>query len=282
MSVIKGAPVAEAMGEEIRQRVEVLKNDGIEPCLAIIRVGEDGSQMSYEKGAVKRMDKNNIKCQVYAFDEGISQSEFEAEFKKINDDENVHGILILQPLPKPLSIKPIENIINPLKDVDAISPINMYKILANDKSGYAPCTAEGVIEILDWMGEEYKGKKCKIIGRSMIVGKPLGLLMLARDATVTFCHSKTKDLEKETSDADILVAAAGSPKLVGVNNVNEHMTVIDVGINVDENGKLCGDVDFEAVEGIVANITPVPGGTGAVTTSVLAKHVVKAAEALRK
>lgn len=280
MSVIKGSLVAEAMGVEISERVEKLRAIGIEPCLVIIRVGEDESQLLYEKGAVKKMDKHGIKCRVCVFDENITQEDFELEFRKINDDRTVHGILILQPLPKTLSIEPLKDIINPLKDVDVISPVNMYKILANDKTGYAPCTAEGVIEILDWMGMDCKGKKCKIIGRSMIVGKPLGLLLLSRDATVTFCHSKTKHLAKETRDADILIAAAGCARLVGAENVSENMTVIDVGINVDKDGKICGDVDFEAVEPIVSNITPVPGGVGSVTTSVLAKHVVKAAQQL--
>ena len=282
MSIIKGAQVAEAVSAETLKRAEALRLKGIEPCLAVIRVGEDGSQLAYERGALKRMDKCGINCRVCAFDENISQEDFENEFKKINDDNSVHGILLLQPLPKTLSVEPIKDIINPLKDVDAVSPVNMYKILANDKTGYAPCTAEGVMEILDWMGTDLKGKKCKVIGRSMIVGKPLGLLLLARDATVTYCHSKTIELAKETKDADVLIAAAGSAKLVGADFVNENMTVIDVGVNVDENGNMCGDVDFEAVEPIVANITPVPGGTGAVTTSVLAKHVVKSAEALSK
>ena len=282
MSIIKGAQVAEAVSAETLKRAEALRLKGIEPCLAVIRVGEDGSQLAYEIGALKRMDKCGINCRVCAFDENISQEDFENEFKKINDDNSVHGILLLQPLPKTLSVEPIKDIINPLKDVDAVSPVNMYKILANDKTGYAPCTAEGVMEILDWMGTDLKGKKCKVIGRSMIVGKPLGLLLLARDATVTYCHSKTIELAKETKDADVLIAAAGSAKLVGADFVNENMTVIDVGVNVDENGNMCGDVDFEAVEPIVANITPVPGGTGAVTTSVLAKHVVKAAEALSR
>ena len=282
MSIIKGAQVAEAVSAETLKRAEALRLKGIEPCLAVIRVGEDGSQLAYERGALKRMDKCGINCRVCAFDENISQEDFENELKKINDDNSVHGILLLQPLPKTLSVEPIKDIINPLKDVDAVSPVNMYKILANDKTGYAPCTAEGVMEILDWMGTDLKGKKCKVIGRSMIVGKPLGLLLLARDATVTYCHSKTIELAKETKDADVLIAAAGSAKLVGADFVNENMTVIDVGVNVDENGNMCGDVDFEAVEPIVANITPVPGGTGAVTTSVLAKHVVKAAEALSK
>ena len=282
MSIIKGAQVAEAVSAETLKRAEALRLKGIEPCLAVIRVGEDGSQLAYERGALKRMDKCGINCRVCAFDENISQEDFENEFKKINDDNSVHGILLLQPLPKTLSVEPIKDIINPLKDVDAVSPVNMYKILANDKTGYAPCTAEGVMEILDWMGTDLKGKKCKVIGRSMIVGKPLGLLLLARDATVTYCHSKTIELAKETKDADVLIAAAGSAKLVGADFVNENMTVIDVGVNVDENGNMCGDVDFEAVEPIVANITPVPVGTGAVTTSVLAKHVVKAAEALSR
>ena len=282
MSIIKGAQVAEAVSAETLKRAEALRLKGIEPCLAVIRVGEDGSQLAYERGALKRMDKCGINCRVCAFDENISQEDFENEFKKINDDNSVHGILLLQPLPKTLSVEPIKDIINPLKDVDAVSPVNMYKILANDKTGYAPCTAEGVMEILDWMGTDLKGKKCKVIGRSMIVGKPLGLLLLARDATVTYCHSKTIELAKERKDADVLIAAAGSAKLVGADFVNENMTVIDVGVNVDENGNMCGDVDFEAVEPIVANITPVPGGTGAVTTSVLAKHVVKAAEALSR
>ena len=282
MSIIKGAQVAEAVSAETLKRAEALRLKGIEPCLAVIRVGEDGSQLAYERGALKRMDKCGINCRVCAFDENISQEDFENEFKKINDDNSVRGILLLQPLPKTLSVEPIKDIINPLKDVDAVSPVNMYKILANDKTGYAPCTAEGVMEILDWMGTDLKGKKCKVIGRSMIVGKPLGLLLLARDATVTYCHSKTIELAKETKDADVLIAAAGSAKLVGADFVNENMTVIDVGVNVDENGNMCGDVDFEAVEPIVANITPVPGGTGAVTTSVLAKHVVKAAEALSR
>ena len=154
MSIIKGAQVAEAVSAETLKRAEALRLKGIEPCLAVIRVGEDGSQLAYERGALKRMDKCGINCRVCAFDENISQEDFENEFKKINDDNSVHGILLLQPLPKTLSVEPIKDIINPLKDVDAVSPVNMYKILANDKTGYAPCTAEGVMEILDWMGTD--------------------------------------------------------------------------------------------------------------------------------
>ncbi|MEA4971751.1 MAG: tetrahydrofolate dehydrogenase/cyclohydrolase catalytic domain-containing protein [Candidatus Metalachnospira sp.] len=280
MSIIKGAQVAEAMSAEIIERVEKLKTHGIEPCLTIIRVGDDGSEIAYERGAVKRMDKCGIKCISEVFDESITQDEFNAEFKKINEDTLVHGILVLQPLPKHLSIEPLKVMINPVKDVDAISPINLYKVFVSDESGYAPCTAEGVMEALDYMKTDFTGKKCVVIGRSLVVGRPLGMLLLARNATVTYCHSRTAELAEEAQRADILIAAVGVAKLVSADYVNEKMTVIDVGINVDENGNMCGDVDFNNVEQIVSNITPVPGGVGAVTTSVLAKHVVKAAETL--
>ena len=280
MSVIKGSPVSQAICEQVSLKAEALAKRGVEPCLAILRVGNDGSQMAYEKNAEKRMIANGIKCVKVTLDEGVSQNDFVNEFDKLNEDDKVHGILVLQPLPEGLSVEPLKSRINPLKDVDAISPVNLYKVMAGDKSGYAPCTAEGVMEIVDWLKMDCKGKKCVVVGCSLVVGRPLGLLFLGRDATVTFCHEFTKDTAKEARDADILVSAAGVRKLIGVNHVNPDMTVIDVGINFDENGKMCGDVDFDAVEPLVKNITPVPGGVGAVTTSVLAKHVIKAAEAL--
>ena len=282
MPVIKGAQVVEAMGGRITKQVEELKNAGVEPCLAILRVGEDGSQMAYERGARNRLDKYGIKCETTALDIDVSQGDFENAFRRLNDDPDVHGILILQPLPKSLSIESIKNEINPLKDVDAISPMTLYRVFAWDKQAFAPCTAEGVIEILDSIGTQYRGKKCVIVGCSLVVGRPLGMLLLARDATVTYCHEFTVDVPKEARDADILISAAGVPKLIGAGHVNENMTVVDVGINVGADGKMCGDVDFDAVKDIVANITPVPGGAGSVTTSVLADHVVRAAKALTK
>ena len=282
MPVIKGAQVVEAMGGRITKQVEELKNAGVEPCLAILRVGEDGSQMAYERGARNRLAKYGIKCETTALDIDVSQGDFENAFRRLNDDPEVHGILILQPLPKSLSIESIKNEINPLKDVDAISPMTLYRVFAWDKQAFAPCTAEGVIEILDSIGTQYRGKKCVIVGCSLVVGRPLGMLLLARDATVTYCHEFTVDVPKEARDADILISAAGVPKLIGAGHVNENMTVVDVGINVGADGKMCGDVDFDAVKDIVANITPVPGGAGSVTTSVLADHVVRAAKALTK
>ncbi len=280
MPVIKGAQVVEAMGERIVKQVEELKSNGTEPCLAILRVGEDGSQMAYERGAGNRLAKYGIKCETTALDIDVSQEDFEKAFRGLNEDAAVHGILILQPLPKSLSIESIKNEINPLKDVDAISPMTLYRVFAWDKQAFAPCTAEGVIEILDSIGTQYRGKKCVIVGCSLVVGRPLGMLLLARDATVTYCHEFTVDVPKEARDADILISAAGVPKLIGAGHVNENMTVVDVGINVGADGKMCGDVDFDAVKDIVANITPVPGGAGSVTTSVLADHVVRAAKAL--
>ena len=280
MPVIKGAQVVEAMGGRITKQVEELKNAGVEPCLAILRVGEDGSQMAYERGARNRLDKYGIKCETTALDIDVSQEDFEKAFRGLNEDAAVHGILILQPLPKSLSIESIKNEINPLKDVDAISPMTLYRVFAWDKQAFAPCTAEGVIEILDSIGTQYRGKKCVIVGCSLVVGRPLGMLLLARDATVTYCHEFTVDVPKEARDADILISAAGVPKLIGAGHVNENMTVVDVGINIGADGKMCGDVDFDAVKDIVANITPVPGGAGSVTTSVLADHVVRAAKAL--
>lgn len=282
MPVIKGAQVVEAMGGRITKQVEELKNAGVEPCLAILRVGEDGSQMAYERGAINRLAKYGIKCETTALDIDVSQEDFEKAFRGLNEDAAVHGILILQPLPKSLSIESIKNEINPLKDVDAISPMTLYRVFAWDKQAFAPCTAEGVIEILDSIGTQYRGKKCVIVGCSLVVGRPLGMLLLARDATVTYCHEFTVDVPKEARDADILISAAGVPKLIGAGHVNENMTVVDVGINVGADGKMCGDVDFDAVKDIVANITPVPGGAGSVTTSVLADHVVRAAKALTK
>lgn len=280
MPVIKGAQVIEKMGVQIIERAERLKARGIEPKLAILKAGEDKSQAAYETGARKRLEKYGIKCETTALAEDVSQNDFDDAFRKLNGDKSVHGILILQPLPRGLSMENIKREIDPLKDVDAVSPVNLYKIMAGEKDGYAPCTAEGVIEILDFLDTEYRGKKCAVVGCSMVVGRPLGLLFLARDATVTFCHEFTRDVPSETRDADILVVAAGVPGLIGEGHVNENMTVVDVGINVGADGKMCGDVDFDKVAPLVKNITPVPGGAGTVTTSVLAKHVIRAAESL--
>ncbi len=283
MSIImKGADVAKSMKEELVKEVEALKEKGITPCLSIIRVGERSDDLSYERGARKRMEITGIQCRVTALPKDVSQEEFEQTFSRINEDSDVHGILLLRPLPKSLDEGPIRGMIHPNKDVDGMSPVNMAKVFSGDETGFAPCTAQAVMEILQYYGVMPRGKRITILGRSMVVGRPLAMSLLKADGTVTLCHTRTEELAQECSKAQILVAAAGKARMVTEDMVGEKAVVIDVGINVDEDGGLCGDVDFEAVKNKAAYISPVPGGVGSVTSSVLAKHVVKSAKGFCK
>jgi len=275
--VLKGMEVANAMKERLIAENADLIAQGVTPCLAIIRVGERQDDLAYERGALKRFEGLGIAVKVSVFPEDISQDEFEAEFKKVNEDANVHGILLFRPLPKSLDENAILRIIDPEKDMDCMCDTNIAKVFAGDESGYAPCTPEGVVELLKHFEVPLKGSKVTIVGRSMVVGKPLAMLLLKENATVTICHTRTADLAAECKAADILIAAAGKAKMIAAEHVNEGTVVIDVGINVDDEGNLCGDVDFEAVEPLASMITPVPGGVGSVTTSILAMHTLKAA-----
>jgi len=277
MEILKGLPVANAINEKLMEQVKSI--EGPLPHLAIIRVGERPDDCSYERGAVKKMDKVGVRCTTYTFDADIDNETFQAEFDKINENPDIDGILMLRPLPKQLDEKQIENKIDPRKDLDGISPLNLAKVYAGDESGYAPCTAEAVIEMLDYAGIDIKGKRVTVVGRSLVIGKPVSMLLMKRNATVTVCHTKTVDMEGTCRNAEILVAAAGSARMIKKDYVAEGAIVVDVGINVDEEGNLCGDVDFDAITDIAAIATPVPGGVGSVTTSVLAKHLVKAAMA---
>ena len=211
----------------------------------------------------------------------IDNDTFQKEFDKINEDEDIDGILLLRPLPKHLDEKAIENRIASVKDLDGISPMNLAKVYAGDPTGYGPCTAEAVIEMLDYAGVDLKGKRAVVIGRSLVIGKPVAMMLMKKNATVTVCHTKTVDMPGVCKGAEVLVAAAGVAKMVDKSFVADGAVVIDVGINVDEDGNLCGDVDFEDVAGNASVCTPVPGGVGSVTTSVLAKHLLKAAKARR-
>lgn len=273
-----GSEVAKAMKERLVCEVEKLKEAGTEPCLAIVRVGARPDDLAYERGAVKRMELTGIACRVIPLEEGISQEAFEEAFRKVNDDPSVHGILLFQPLPEGLDAEPVRKMIRPEKDVDGMSPVNVAKVFAGDKSGFAPCTAEAVMVMLAHYGISLEGKNAVIAGRSMVVGRPLAMLMLAENATVTICHTRTKEFAKTCREADILAVCAGKAKLITEEMVGEGAVVADVGINVDEEGTLCGDVDFEAVKEKAAFISPVPRGVGSVTTSVLAEHVVRAAK----
>ena len=277
METLKGLPVANAINEKLMEQVKSI--EGSLPHLAIIRVGERPDDCSYERGAVKKMDKVGVRCTTYTFDADIDNDTFQAEFDKINENPDIDGILMLRPLPKQLDEKQIENKIDPRKDLDGISPLNLAKVYAGDESGYAPCTAEAVIEMLDYAGIDIKGKRVTVVGRSLVIGKPVSMLLMKRNATVTVCHTKTVDMEGTCKNAEILVAAAGSARMIKKDYVAEGAIVVDVGINVDEEGNLCGDVDFDTITDIAAIATPVPGGVGSVTTSVLAKHLVKAAMA---
>ena len=277
MEILKGLPVANAINEKLMEQVKSI--EGPLPHLAIIRVGERPDDCSYERGAVKKMDKVGVRCTTYTFDADIDNDTFQAEFDKINENPDIDGILMLRPLPKQLDEKQIENKIDPRKDLDGISPLNLAKVYAGDESGYAPCTAEAVIEMLDYAGIDIKGKRVTVVGRSLVIGKPVSMLLMKRNATVTVCHTKTVDMAGTCKNAEILVAAAGSARMIKKEYVADGVVVIDVGINVDDEGNLCGDVDFDAISDIAAAATPVPGGVGSVTTSVLAKHLVKAAMA---
>lgn len=277
MEILKGLPVANAINEKLIEQIKDI--EGPLPHLAIIRVGERPDDCSYERGAVKKMDKVGVRCTTYTFDADIDNDTFQKEFDKINENPDIDGILMLRPLPKQLDEKLIERKIDPRKDLDGISPMNLAKVYAGDESGYAPCTAEAVIEMLDYAGVDIKGKRVTVVGRSLVIGKPVSMLLMKRNATVTVCHTKTVDMAGTCKNAEILVAAAGVARMIKKDYVADNAVVIDVGINVDEEGNLCGDVDFDAISDVAAVATPVPGGVGSVTTSVLAKHLVKAAMA---
>lgn len=275
MIILKGAEVSAIIKAEVTQMLGSLK--GEVPRLGIIRVGERQDDLSYERGAIKQMENFGLRVQSYVFPQEISDEDFKCEFRKINEDPDVTGILVLRPLPKQIIEKDIEKMIDPDKDLDGISPVNIAKVFAGDSTGFAPCTAEAVVEVLKACDSPISGKRITIVGRSMVVGRPLSMLLLKENATVTICHTRTLDLIGACRSAEILVAAAGKAKLLDESYVGKDAVVIDVGINVDEEGKLCGDVDFDSIMTKASMATPVPGGVGAVTTAVLGKHLVRAA-----
>lgn len=275
MTILKGADVVSAINYSLQQE---LASSSYIPRLAIIRVGERPDDISYERGAMKRMNTVGLRCDSYVFEESISHAKFVEEFQKINTDPDIDGILLLRPLPKHIDETVITALISPKKDVDGISPYNMAKIFSGDETGFAPCTAQAVIEILDYANIPLTGKRVTIIGRSLVVGKPLAMLCIKRNATVTICHTKTLHIEETCRQAEILIACAGQANMVDHSYIGDHAIVIDVGINVDRQNKLCGDVDLNSITPIASLATPVPGGVGTVTTSVLAKHVIQAAK----
>ncbi len=276
MQELRGMPVVKQIAADAALQVEELKKKGIEPKLAVVRVGEREDDLSYERGLLKCFDAVGALVESVVFPLDVTQEELEAGIKKLNEDDKVHGILVFRPLPKHLDEEVIKEMVTEMKDVDCMGSANTAHVFAQDGKGHAPCTPQAVIEMLDFYGYDLTGKKAVVVGRSMVVGKPLAQMLLKKNATVTICHTKTADLRAEVKAADFVFACAGVAKMLDASYISEGQVVIDVGINVMD-GKLCGDVDYESVSEIAAAATPVPGGVGTVTTSVLLKHVLVSA-----
>ncbi len=272
-----GKEVTAALNERIKANVAALKEKGVNPTLAIIRVGENESDISYERGATKRCETLGVACTKILLPEDATQEQVLGAVDQVNKDENIHGVLLFRPLPKHLNQTEIENALDPAKDVDCMTDGSMSGVFTGKALGFPPCTPQACMEILDHYGIDCTGKKAVVIGRSLVVGKPAAMMLIKKNATVTICHTRTKDMPSVTREAEILIVAAGRAGVVNKDYVSPGQIVIDVGINVTEEGKLCGDVKYDEVDPVVEAITPVPGGVGSVTTSVLVGHVVEAA-----
>ena len=273
--IINGKELAQTIKDEMRLEVEELKKIGKSCCLAVIQVGEDPASTVYVSNKKKACAYIGIDSLSYELPEETTEEELLALIDKLNMDEAVHGILCQLPLPRHINEKTILNRISPKKDVDGFHPQNVGALVVGD-FGFVSCTPAGIIELLKRSNVEMEGKNCVVIGRSNIVGKPMALLMLRENATVTICHSKTKNLKEICKEADILIVAIGKPKFVNEDYIKEGAVVIDVGIHRDENNKLCGDVDYETVEPLCSAITPVPGGVGPMTICMLMKNCLEA------
>ncbi len=276
--ILKGAPVAKKISEKLIKDVENLISNGIKPTLAILRVGEKEDDISYERGATKRCDKIGIGVKSFVLPQDVKQERVIEVIQEINEDREIHGALILRPFPKHLDDRLLRNLLAPEKDMDGISDSSLTGIFTDSDIGYPPCTASACLELLKHYGYEISGKNVVVIGRSLVIGKPVSMMLLKENATVSICHSRTKDIESITKRADIVIAAVGRANMINSDYLSEGQILIDVGINVDDNGKLTGDVNFDEAEGIVQAITPVPGGVGSVTTAMLANNVVEAAK----
>ena len=277
--ILKGSLVTAAINEKTRAEAERLRAAGIVPMLAILRVGERADDVSYEKNAMKRCALTGVEVRNVVLPDGISQKELMAALDELNRDDSVHGIIYFRPLPPHLDDEALRHALSPEKDVDGVTDTSLAGVFSGSEAGFAPCTAQACIEILDHFGVEICGRRAVVIGRSLVVGKPAAMLLTNRSATVTVCHTRTQSAPEITRRADIVIVAAGRAETIGGEYFSAGQTVIDVGTNWSaEKGRLCGDVRFEEAEPIVGAITPVPGGVGTVTTSVLVSHVVEAAK----
>lgn len=278
--LLKGKAVADAITETIQAKVAALKEKGTEPTLAIVRVGENPSDLSYERGALKRAEKTGVQVKQYIYEETVTQETLLSEIKAINDDESIHGVLIFRPLPSHIDDEAVRGTLLPEKDIDGITEGSLAGIFTGTHTGYAPCTARACMEIAAHYGIDFSGKKVAVLGRSLVIGKPVAMMAMEQNATVTVCHSRTgaDNMKKICQESDVIIAAMGRADMVDASYIGNDQVILDVGINVTEDGKLCGDVNFDNVEKKVEMITPVPGGVGAVTTAVLMLQTVEAAE----
>lgn len=276
MQELRGMPVVKSLLADFEEKIKQLKEKGIVPKLVVVRVGAREDDLAYERGIRKRFADAGAIADTMELSPMVSQEELEVIVSHLNADDSVHGIMLFRPLPKHLSEKAVKDLISEWKDVDCMGSSNNAHVFSGDKEGFPPCTPQAVVELLDYYKIPLQGKKVTIVGRSMVVGRPLAMLMLAKNATVTVCHTKTENLPDECRRADIILACAGVAKMIKEDYVNQNQVVIDVGINMDGD-KLCGDVDYENVAEKVTAITPVPGGVGTVTTSVLLKHTILSA-----
>lgn len=276
--LLRGKEVVDRLNENMAKEAEALIQKGTIPTLGIVRVGARPDDLAYEKGALSRAEKVGVRVKQYLFDEDVAEDVLIACIHQINQDDQVHGVLMFRPLPGHMDDQRVRNALIPEKDIDGITDGSLAGVFSDTDQGYPPCTASACMEILNHFGIDLTGKKAVVVGRSLVVGKPAAMMLLKKNATVTICHSKTANIEAICKAADILIVATGKAKQVGAGYCSENQIIIDVGINMDETGKLCGDVDIEQVAPVVKAITPVPGGVGTVTTSMLMKHVLAAAQ----
>jgi methylenetetrahydrofolate dehydrogenase (NADP+)/methenyltetrahydrofolate cyclohydrolase len=276
--ILKGAEVTKALNARMTEAAAALKAQGVEPTLAILRVGAREDDLSYERGAMKRCAAVGVAVKNVVLPADTDQKTLMDAVEALNRDDGVHGVLIFRPLPKPLDGEAVRAALDPRKDVDGITDGSLAGVFTNTPVGFAPCTAQAAMEILDYYQIPCSGKRAAVIGRSLVVGRPAAMMLMHRNATVTVCHTKTVDMPAVTREADILIVASGKMETIGSEYLRAGQTVIDVGISWNEQkGKLCGDVKFDEAEPIVSAITPVPGGVGTVTTCVLVSHVIEAA-----
>lgn len=276
-TLLRGAEVVSALNEKVQTDVRALTARGVVPTLAILRVGEKPDDLAYERGAMKRAETVGVAIRQIVLPETVSQEALLSEIAQINANDSIHGCLMLRPLPKHIDDSVVREALLPEKDIDGITQGSLAGVFAGTKRGFPSCTAKACMEMLAYYNIDPAGKNAVVIGRSLVIGKPVAMMLLQQNATVTICHTRTKDMPSVTRRAEILIVAAGKPGVVGAEYVSAGQTVLDVGINFTSEGKMTGDADFSAVEPIVGAITPVPGGVGTVTTSVLMAHVVEAA-----